>query len=814
MKKIDLNGIWQARCFEDGKQKFEFSGSVPGCVHTDLLGTHIDKDIYYRDNTENCQWIENCDFEYTKEFTLDTVPSFANLVFCGLDTYADIFVNGKKIAYTENMFIEHTFSVAEHLQVGKNNITVYFHSPIKKVEGLPLRNGAFTRERFYTRRIQCTYGWDWVARYVTCGIWRDVYLDLNTDFDINHTYIYTESIDTTTAQIVVECEFKNFENGGFAEMEIVSPDGETVYKNRVFSKEEYRKDYIDIPNAKLWYPAGYGEQPLYTLKICGKEYKFGIRTVRVLQEPDLVGSPYYNKCLEIKTTPCAEVYDHNTEFSGFLLLVNNTPIMCKGANWVPCEPFPSAEKPEKITTLLTLAKQSGLNMLRVWGGGIFEQQHFYNECDRLGILVTQDFLMACGHYPEEDPAFIEQLKKETEFAAYALRNHPCIMWWSGDNENAILGYDDAEDYQGRTCIYKGIMPILAKLDPRRRFMLSSPCYGKYYASKTAGTTHNTQYLGKSIFPYILNTDMSDYKEHFGMLLARFIAEEPAMGATSRSSLLRFMTESDIYDSLDMWEYHTKGNPALPVPLFEYVLKFAEKVLGAFKDGHDRFFKLKYMHYEWIRFTMENIRRNRGFCNGIIYWMFNDCWPSSSGWSIVDYYCKPKSAYYSFKRCAANLLASIDKKEGYDIHLCNDALCDKQVEFKLYYILDGKATHVCDKTATAVAATSQKVFTLPLDAIPENAALICDAYCGNEHSRAFYKNGALFINPCDSVKVTAKTENSITIKADSYVHTVEIEGEYVFSDNFFSLLPGEERTVTFEKTVDAKTSEITVEGYTI
>lgn len=814
MNKISLNGKWTASCFENGSLKFAFDGTVPGCVHTDIAGTHIDKDIYWRDNTNNCQWIENCDFEYTKTFSIDSIPQTARLVFEGLDTYADIFVNGKQIASTDNMHIPHRFTVADYLKQGENEIKVYFHSPIKTVDGLPLRNGAFTRERLYTRRIQCTYGWDWVERLVTCGIYRDVYIELGNEFCLKNAYVYTESIDTATAQIIVETEFENFENGGFAEMEIISPSGEVVYKNRFFCKESEHKNHIDIPAAQLWYPTGYGAQPLYTLKLCGKSYTFGIRTVRVLQEPDLVGSPYYNKCVDIKKTPCGDVYDHNTEFSGFLLLVNNLPIMCKGANWVPCEPFPSSERADKITEILTLAKQAGVNMMRVWGGGIFEQQHFYNECDRLGILVTQDFLMACGHYPEEDENFIAQLQKETAFAAYALRNHPSLVWWSGDNENAILGYDDAEDYQGRTAIHKGIMPILSKIDPRRRFMLSSPCGGKYYASKTAGTTHNTQFLGKSIFPYIKDTDMLDYKEHFKRLLARFIAEEPAMGAVSYTTLKRFMTDDDIFGSLDMWRHHTKGNPALPIPLFDYILLFAQKVLGKFADGKDRFFKLKYMHYEWIRISMENVRRNRGFCNGIIYWMWNDCWPASAGWSIVDYYCKPKAAYYSFKRCAADLLVSIDKNGEFEIHLCNDGLYDKEVELCLYYMTDGKLTKIKEHKATVTGGTSQIALTLPLDSIPSDATLICDALCDSEHSRAFFKDGALNIKPTSCVKVVSQDKNSITVTADSYVHAVELEGEYVFSDNYFSLLPNEQRTVTFEPTVDAKTTEISVDGYTL
>lgn len=811
--KIDLNGSWQGKCFSgNGEPVFSFLGTVPGCVHTDLMGDKIPADLYYRDNTDQCQWIEDRDWEYTKTFSAHKA-GHARLVFDGLDTYADICLNGRPVGSADNMFISHSFDVTDLLSEGENTVSVYFHSPIRKVATLEKRRGAFATERMHTRRIQCTYGWDWVARFVTCGIWRDVYIDLTDGFAVKNAYIYTESISEDSAQIVVEAEFENYQSGGFAEMEILDPDGKSVYRHRWFRKEAFLKEYIDLPGAKLWYPAGYGEQPLYTLRLSGKEYRFGIRAVRIQQLPDEKGSPYYQKCLEIKDSISGKIYDRNEDFSGFLLYINQCPIMCKGANWVPCEPFPSAEENSKITTLLSLAKEAGVNMLRVWGGGFFEKQHFYEECDRLGILVTQDFLMACGQYPDEKEEFIHQLKKETEFAALTLRNHPSLVWWSGDNENAILGYDEAETYKGRAAIHQGIFPVLNRLDPKRRFLLSSPCGGTPYASKTVGTTHNTQYLGESIFPYILQSDMTDYKEHFAQYLARFIAEEPTSGAISLPSLRRFMTESDIFDSEEMWQYHTKSNPDLSFTLFDVLLCFSRKVLGDFTDSADRYFKLKYNQFEWIRVSMENIRRNRGFVNGIVYWMWDDCWPAASGWSFVDYYGLPKAAYYSFKRCAGELLVSIDKKEAYEIYLCNDGLSSKDVSLSLSYVHNGKMVPIQTVTAT-VATGSERVTSLPLWVMPSDAILICDAKCGDLSDRAFYKAGKLPIIPCDALSVVSRTENSITVTASAYVHAVELEGEYIFDDDYFSLLPGEERTVTFRPSEKAESDGITVTGYTI
>ena len=815
MDRIYLNGKWDGECIStDGKYEFAFSATVPGCVHTDLLGKHLPKDIYYRDNADDCQWIENRDWKYTKTFTIDSVSKKANLVFEGLDTYADILLNGKLLGSVENMFIRHVFDVTNHLRVGENTLSVLFHSPVKAVEGLEKQNGAFTCERMHTRRMQCTYGWDWVARFVTCGIWRDVYLDFGDEFAVRNTYVYTEAIFGNAAQIVVESELENYEDGGMIDILVNSPDGEIVYEHRFFCKEPCFKKYIDLPNAQLWYPHGYGKQPLYTLKINNQTLSFGIRTVVIEQLPDEEGSKHHEKCLEIKDSVSGKIYDHNEKFSGFRLLINGKAIMCKGANWVPSEPFPSAETEHKITTLLSLAKEAGVNMLRVWGGGIFEKSHFYSECDRLGILVTQDFLMACGQYPEQKEDFILQLRKETEFAAYALRNHPSLVWWSGDNENAVRGSDLQENYMGRTAIHKGIMPILNQLDPKRRFLDSSPYGGNLYASKTVGTTHNTQYLGDSLFPYILNAEMNDYKEYFSTFLARFIAEEPTLGAISLPSLKKFMKREDIFDSDEMWDYHMKGNPALSFTLFETLKLFSQKVFGDFIDGADRYFKLKYCQFEWVRITLENIRRNSGFINGLIYWMWNDCWPASAGWAFVDYYCLPKASFYSFKRAASELIVSVDRSNEYDVYLCNDSLSEKEAELSIFYVKEGKAYPLAKHTEVIPAQTSCKVYSVAINSIPENSILICDADFENGHDRAFYKQGNLPMVKCSTPKTVKQNENSITLTADEYIHAVELEGEFIFDNNYFSLLPGEEKTVYFRPAENAQSTELTVLGYTI
>ena len=814
MKKIiSLNGDWLCTCIDpSGEKSFNFTGNVPGCVHTDLMGSVIDSDIYYRDNSKNCQWIENMDWVYTKTFSVSEISGGEVLVFEGLDVYADVYLNDILLGNCDDMFITYSFDISDKLVLGENTVKVYFHSPINAVLGLPALPGAFTTERLNTRRIQCTYGWDWCERLVTCGICGNVYIKTNNEFSVENIYVYTEHIGETSSQIAFEATFENFENGKLVNVEILSPDGFSVYSHDFFVKERLLKGFVDIKNAKLWYPTGYGDQPLYTIIIGEKKTSFGIRSVRILEEPDEVGSAYYNKCLEIKNNPSAEEYDHNDSFSGFALLVNNVKVMCKGANWVPCEPFPSEESDEKITRLLELARLGGLNMIRVWGGGVFEKDHFYNECDRLGIMLTQDFLMACGKYPEENPHFIDLVKTEAKEAALRLRNHPSLMWWSGDNENAVLGSDETDNYKGRTVTHESILPMLNKYDPRRRFLLSSPYGGNFFSSKTVGTTHNTQYM-THLLHYFDTSDMKDYKEVFGEYTARFIAEEPAFGAATEPTLKRFMTHEDIYNSSDIWLHHTKGNPDLSKEILDYAFLLAEKILGNFKDGADRFFKLKYLHYEWVRVSFETARRNKGFCNGIIYWMFNDCWPSAVSWALVDYYCLPKPAFYSFKRCSKSVVASVIKNtDGCDVYVSNDSLSGEKLNLRVYLISDNKTTLLASDEVYAEPNASVLAKHIVLPPLLETDVVICDV--GNEtvSDRASYKQNNLAIHKTETVKVLNKTQTHITVSADTYVHAVELEGEYLFEDNYFSLLPGETKTISIKSL--GETSELSVIGYTI
>ena len=804
-----LNGTWKLTGADAAGNPLCLDGTVPGCVHTDLIAAGLLPDLFWRDNSKTCQWIENQDFTYSKTFFVENPEPNAWLEFDGLDTYCDVYLNGQQIGSGDDMFISYEFPVDGVLRHGENLLEVRFKSPIAMVAGKPLRSGAFTRERMHTRRIQCTYSWDWVDRFVTMGIYRDVRLTFRKANEPDQVYLFTKNINPYSAQMQLELTFRDFlQQGEQISFEIRNPEGDVCFRKQRTILQPNMLEYIDIRDPQLWYPAGYGQQPLYTLKISTatseKVLRFGIRQITILQLEDESGSEEAALCAKLKAIPHLADRDRNDSTACFTVLVNGVRIMCKGGNWVPCDPFPSAESPEKIRKLLELAVDGGVNMLRVWGGGIFEREEFYEECDRLGILVTQDFLMACGNYPEEEDWFIEALKKEAEYAALRLRNHACLAWWSGDNENATQGDENITDFTGYRSATYGIEPVIAKLDPQRYFLASSPFGGKPYSSFTRGTTHATYFLS-TFFQYVRESDFKDYRSYFSTYLSRFNAEQPAMGMPFLSSLRKFLTDEDIFgDDTSMSEFHTKNNPGLgAVTLYGYVELLAQKIFGDFTSGEDRVRKMQMLQCEWIRLTLELYRRNKWFSSGILYWMYNDCWPAANGWSLVDYYAMPKPAFYAFKRCAKPVIASLEQEgDELRVFVCNDSLGATSGNGKVYlYDFREDRELMATSFAYAVGANvSELVLTVDYREMKEHMTNSTVILCDIPGDRAFLIPGRyqdLDLHYADA-KILEQIEEAVTVTTGSFLPFAMVDVPAILDENCMPLKKGEVKTLRIKQ----------------
>lgn len=802
-----LNGEWKCTVFQDGKKPYTVPAIIPGCVHTDLKRAGLIDDYFYRDNAEKIRWIENCDATYSKSFDVDEVDHTEYLLFTGLDCYCDIYLNNMKIGSGDDMFTPYEFSTGNVLKVGTNLLEVKFRSPIKEVAYKPKLEGAFTTERLHTRREQCTYGWDWVTRFVTMGICGDVFLEKRAADSIDHVYVYTKSITSFASSVAIEAAFKDITGKSNAEFEILNPKGKTVFIENRAVFDNRIKLTADIPNAELWFPAGYGKQPLYTLKVSvnGKESRtvFGIRKVDILEIDDEFNPKFKEKAESLKKNKHLLNCDRNEKTSCFWLVINGERIFCQGGNWVPCDPFVSEETDEKIRSLVQSARDCGYNMLRVWGGGVFEKDSFYDECDRLGILVTQDFLMACGNYPEQDETFISKIKAEAKAAALRLRNHPSLVWWTGDNENATQGYWNKEAFPGKIVASNGIAPILSEFDPQRTFLLSSPYGGVPFQSATCGTTHNTCFL-EDWFEFVSGQNSFDYQNKINQYLSRFMAEQPSLGMPFVSSLKKFMTEEDIFgENQKISEYHCQNNPCLEETVFSYANQMAEGFFGKYQNAQDRIYKLQLLQCEWIRISFELFRRNQWFSSGIIYWMFNDCWPTSVSWSMIDYYGNPKPAYYVFRRCAKPVITSICEENGkMKTNICVNGKSKVSVKGRvyLYNVLSGEENTVSVFDGT-FAVGSTCISTVKRSDIPhidsKDNIVLCDLesdlckdrsfYCPNFFKNVPWKKNSGF-NQIDK-------NGSYEISSETCIPYVMIDTEKKLSDNCFFLKKGETITVS-------------------
>lgn len=816
--QIELNAPWKLTCLAPDAAPFTIDARVPGCAIADLVRDgRLPSDLFYRKNADATQAYEACDYVYETVCTLPRAGE-ATLSFERIDTYADVYVNGRHVYHSENGNIRHDIPLEKDvLQEGNNTVTVKLFSPVTWVKDRPARSGAFTTERLHTRRMQCTYGWDWVARFVTCGLGAcTLTLAEEDEVAIDGVYITTRGVDADSAEVRVDVTFLAGYRGRIFTLRILSPDGAVAAQARRYYAEELMRTELTVPRPKLWYPRGYGDQPLYTFVLLDGERvvyseRFGIRTVRIEELPDAPDGVEADACVVFRNPG----YDHNEQSRTFRLKINGTPIVCLGANWVPCTPYVDGDIRERQTAILERCAEAGVNMLRVWGGGAFESRHFYDECSRLGITVTQDFLMACGAYPEDEAWFLDELAKEAKYAARLIRNQPCLVWWSGDNENAVDGCDTDEDYKGRRSAYRGIAPVLYREDPERRLLASSPYGGSTYASNTVGTTHNTQYLGDYIFPYMEREDVRDYKDAIKRIQARFIAEEPQFGAASYATLRRFMTEEDILQGDDMWIYHTKGNPGLCKELYTYAVDFAEHLFGTFVDGRDRLAKFRYLQYEWVRLSMEQVRRHPELSSGIIFWMMNDCWPAAAGWALIDYYNRPKDAWYAFRRCAAPCIGSIDREGGtVSVYLSNKARIDAHVSGTLMHLAADHRTvlHTWPIEADVPGGASPIALSIA-DPLGEGELLILDTQADGRWDRTFYALGAPTLVRTDVHMDIDEQAQTVTVTADGYVHAVLLDGDAVFDDNAFSLLAGESRTVAYRVT-DGAGVPLSAEGYTL
>ncbi|MEH7436847.1 glycoside hydrolase family 2 protein [Neobacillus drentensis] len=815
---MKLNDNWKMKHFDVGAARdlevaspeyidyFWMTTAVPGDVHSTLIERKMIDDPFYGHNDLKCQWVEEKVWWYRSTFEFhDEIQKGDRyeLIFEGLDTFATVYLNGVELGSTENMFISHSFEVARELKQGKNVLAVRFDPVTVHVKDkVQYYWSGFSKKRIWTRKAQSHYGWDWGPRLVTAGIWKDVRLEKRSTAKIDDVFARTTSVDANKATVEVDVDITSYTREKEFEVLISLNDGEeqiTTTKVKVDRKKA--SAVLEVNNPKLWWTHDVGTPYLYQLKvelladgmkIDGKEEAIGIRTIEVRRR-DENGQP------------------------SFTFVLNGEKIFAKGANWIPIDSFIGAVPDTRYKQLIKMSKDANMNMLRVWGGGIYEKEVFYEECNRLGILVWQDFMFSCALYPDYNKNFMANVREEISHVVKRLRNHPCLAIWCGNNENDWLyealkaSGEITHPFYGEK-IYHELMPeLLEELDPTRLFWPSSPFGGNDHNSREEGDTHNWQVWHGNIEPRVFGEPQRVNYSIEGLSFKNFktdttlFASEFGMHASSnRYTLERNIPKEQFFWGSEEMAYrnkdihHPKG------------ILLMEGYTGAPKDLDEYISYSMLTQAEGLKFGIEHYRRNKPHTSGALFWQLNDCWPGTS-WSVIDYYLLPKASYHYARKFFSPILLTLDQTPGEDIKVwvVNDRLEAYQDEIELaVYDFSGEKVFAKEWHVSVEAnAVTQIATVLEREALgglePEEAVIVIRSKIRQADNNFYYfrdQKDLRFGEAELTVSINPET-NELTVSTNSLARMVTIEldqEQLVMEDNFFDLLANETRVIRIEQ----------------
>jgi beta-mannosidase len=808
------------------KERFDEAGwldvAVPGDVHTALISSGRIDDPYYDRNEEGCSWIEDREWWYRTSFEGQEKPlrpeERLRLIFRGLDTFATVWLNGEKLGEHHNMFREASFDVSDRVRRGQNTLAVLLDRPLDHVgEGHPDQWGR-NPERVFMRKAQFGFGWDWGPRLPTVGIWRPVELRRECCATIDGVHFYTLDIDPAAerAVVAVRVEAEQFASDTPLEAAISlgSPDEGPVARSSLVLEGEGPNRagtaYVTVERPRLWWTHDLGEPVLYDL------------SVELLQEGDVLGhhdSRVGIRTLELDQSPDPE--EPGTRYFRFVL--NGVPIFARGADWIPPDSFVGAIARGRYESLISAARDANMNMLRVWGGGIYEHEDFYDFCNSTGLLVWQDFMFACAVYPEEPPSFVAEVEAEARYQVRRLRSHPCLALWCGNNENQWIHDRTFWDRQDTTVpgalYYHEVLPrVVAELDGRTPYWPGSPFGGDDHNDRRQGNVHNWE-VWHGNFPRRFgeearrdptpeNVSYLRYGEDTG----RFISEFGMHAAPVRETLRRTIPEDQLYHHSPSMDHHNKDDPKNKGD------NLMMTVTGLPEDLDEYIDFSMISQAEGLKFALEHFRRRKPHCSGTLFWQLNDCWPVLS-WSVIDYNGFGKAGYYYARRAYAPLLASFKPASdgSVELWLTNDTLSgvrdDATVRLASF---EGETIWEEDIRVRVPANASRQVAHWPADRVKGAPDRYLTAQSGEDR---FPKNRHFFaaikdlertpLEPNVSIVPTGEHELRVRLRTPVYAYFVHLEvpdESTGFSDNYFDLEPGEERTIIVTNNARALSAE--------
>ncbi|PTU31897.1 glycoside hydrolase family 2 [Stenotrophobium rhamnosiphilum] len=794
---------------------------VPGDTYVALANAKRIEDPFRGRNENDLGWIAQHEWWWRTQFSISPAEAGEQieLIFEGLDTFAAVYLNGVLLGQTNNMFREWRFDVREHLRNdAENELAIAFTPPSKMLEASkpPLwvlaTEKVAVSKRNLMRKAQFGWGWDWGPCLPTVGVWQPVRIERWKQSRITDLHFATQSIAAHEADVVVEAEIELLSEGKAltAEISIFDPKGKLLLKKGVSAQPKIRVA-LKINEPQLWWTADLGKQPLYTVMLRVLDGETVLDTRK-----QLVGI----RTIALDTS--ADVDEPGTNFFRFVL--NGVPIFARGANWIPATSFVGAMEESRYRDLLSTAVQANMNMMRVWGGGVYEFKAFYDLCDELGLLVWQDFMFACAPYPENEEAFVDNVRHEVQHQIKRLRNHPSLALWCGNNECQVI--QDLINQMSKTdtalmgaSYYDSLMPkAVGELDPTTPYWPGSPYGGGSPNSMRAGDVHNwTVWHGIPLVPdkeLIGTIDRSPegvaytrYAEDQG----RFISEFGIHAAPVKATLQRWMNPEDLELGSQGFLDRIKDEPKDKVNAMLIPVTGLPETL----DQYIAF--TMFTQAEGLKFGLEHFRRRKPHCSGTLIWQYNDCWPCVS-WSLVDYDGVGKASYFATARAYAPVMASFKSLGDGEIALwiTNDTLAQvsgdlliEQLSFK------GDVDWRVPVSFNAAANGSAPVWKGKApDSVRDRVICVYSAtnqFAPNRFLFAPVKDLMLAteVPPQIAIEKVSNHELHVAITSKNYllfVHLTAEDPETRFSDNYFDLRPGEIRVITVKNKIKPLSSD--------
>ena len=792
-----LNEGWQFSKTENPKWQ---SAEVPGTVQADLLRLGDILDPFLKNNEDSIQWVSTKNWQYKKEFSIssETLKKKRHLLnFKGLDTYAEVFLNDSLILSANNAFRTWEVDVSKILKT-ENQLLVLFTNidSVEKEQASKLKYTLPEDARVFSRKPQYQSGWDWGPTIKTMGIWRDVSLISYNTARIEDVFLQTQSITDSIAEVVAKFEVDVLDEKKLT-LKITNKTTEESFSED-FKTNSNQKQYeipFSIKNPKLWWTHNLGDPFLYDIQVElihngnileTHSKKLGIRSIELVTEKDSIGESFYFK-------------------------LNGKPVYMKGANYIPQQMMEAKVNRQKYSELIDDAVSANMNMLRVWGGGIYEDDYFYDLCDEKGILVWQDFMFAGGMYPG-DKSFLKNVKAEAIENVKRLRNHPSIALWCGNNEIsegwARWGWQDGktesqkeEIGQSYKTIFEEILPaVVDSLNPNIDYWASSPLYGrgdKRYQFE--GDAHDW-WVWHDGYPF----------EHFEEEVPRFMSE---FGFQSFPDVetIKYATERDSVIMNDpLFANHQKHKRG-----FQIIDEYMARDFPVPTNAEDYVYVSQLLQAYGMTKGIHAHRRAKPYSMGTLYWQLNDLWPVVS-WSSIDYLGNWKALQYKVTNSFENILISSElNNDSLQIYIVNDNFKNKNETLSLSLMdFSGKIIYEEELQVESPENSSKVVFSLALKALQfdKTATLLKVNYGESEYLHYFARPKDLKLFE-DEVKV--EVENEIETKIDQHIFKIslyskslqknaflsaDIQGKW--SDNYFDLLPNQPKTIYFY--TDSKT----------